>query len=267
MDLPSGDLCHDPKTNADLVCFLSRKNHNRLILHELEGGIAVVRISQNAVVKYGVGINEDEARNQEAAFKLIDQSIIRVPRVFRFFSSEDSGYIIMEYIEGPTLESLIKDNKHSGAYVEKMVKALDHFTEIRHNMPGPLSGGFAQGFLWIPHDSIRPNTVSKIEQYYNIRQLRKSSGKLKIQQYPLVLCHLDIAPRNIIVHNGSLCLIDWAAAGFYPSLFERCTLRINAGKPSDWNNMLLQNLSNLDEEEDFQAQLLERAYYLSQKFI
>ena len=37
----------------------------------------------------------------------------------------------------------------------------------------------------------------------------------------LVFCHLDIAPRNLLrQEDGSLCLIDWASAGYYPRLFE-----------------------------------------------
>lgn len=39
------------------------------------------------------------------------------------------------------------------------------------------------------------------------------------------MCHLDIAPRNLLyLADGSVCLLDWATAGFYPRFFEVCVL-------------------------------------------
>jgi len=38
---------------------------------------------------------------------------------------------------------------------------------------------------------------------------------------PLVLCHMDLSPSNVILddHN-SVWLIDWGRSGFYPKFFE-----------------------------------------------
>lgn len=67
--------------------------------------------------------------------------------------------------------------------------------------------------------------------------------------------------------DGSLCLIDWNSAGFYPRLFERVALEINIRKESDWNAKLLGLLDELDDGEKAQARLLEQAYYLGQRYI
>ena len=262
MRLAPSDYCHDSQTNDDLVRYLSHDNPDRNVIHELEGGIAVVRISDDVAVKYGFGIQEDEARNQQRAFELISSEVIRIPRVYRFFSIEDNGYILMEYVEGRVLSSLADHD----SYIQPMLNALDHFTQIQHDRPGPLGGGLARGLLWLYYDLISPTSVADIEGYYNARQLRKSQ-KMNITRYPPVFCHLDLAPRNILVlADGSLCLLDWASAGFYPRLFEICTLRLNARKQGDWNRKILQNLPDVDEDEEIQAQLLQRAYYLGQKY-
>ena len=66
-------------------------------------GGRIVKASEQAVIKFGIGVTESEANNQRGAYQLLDPSIVRVPRVYRFFSQGQNGYIIMEYIKGQTL--------------------------------------------------------------------------------------------------------------------------------------------------------------------
>lgn len=147
----------------------------------------------------------------------------------------------MEYVKGQAL-SLIKDPNF---YLEVMVKVLKHFEQVQHDKPGPFHGGLACGQLWLDYDSIAPRTIVDVEEYYNRRQL-KTLPHLNLKEYPLVFCYLDIAPRNILVlADGSLCLIDWASAGFYPRLFERCALKLNIDKEGDWNAKLFELLDKL----------------------
>jgi thiamine kinase-like enzyme len=72
------------------------------------------------------------------------------------------------------------------------------------------------------------------------------------------MCHLDIAPRNILyLPDSSICLIDWATAGFYPRLFEVCILNINNnGQNGKFEEMLLKNIGSLTSEEEEQMWLL-----------
>ena len=44
-----------------------------------------------------------------------------------------------------------------------------------------------------------------------------------------ILCHMDIAPRNIIIDNrGVIGLLDWGCAGFYPASFETWSIVLEA---------------------------------------
>jgi serine/threonine protein kinase len=243
-------------TNADIVHHCSPSNPDRIVLSQVSGGGSVVRIFPDTVVKCGYGITENDAINQTKAYELIDPTIIRVPRVLRYFNNNDCGFILMEFIEGRLLETI--DDK--APYLQHIARALEHFATIKSEVPGPLSRGLAHGLLWIEADYISPRTIQDIEHYYNTRQLKSSN--INLAGYPLTLCHLDIAPRNIIVpSNGPLCLIDWADAGFYPRIFERCTLRLNSRRPGDWNGQLLNLLPEVSKDEIYQMQLLERAHY------
>jgi serine/threonine protein kinase len=254
-------LQYNTATDDEIVQHCRRSNPNRDIVSEFEGGRSVIRISEEAVVKCGFGVTQLEAQNQQKAYKLINPSVIRIPQVYRFFSNGDIGYIVMEYISGEEL-STVAD---SDIFLKPMVKVLKSFEQVQHHKPGPFHGGLAIGQLWLD-ESIIPTTVSDIEEYYNTRQLRQRS-KLNLQNYPLIFCHLDIAPRNILVlKDRSLCLIDWASAGFYPRLFERCALKINIRSENSWNAKLLNLLDIPDEDEMSQVQLLEQAYYLGVRY-
>lgn len=256
-------LRSDTATNDKIVQHCLRSNPDRDVISELEGGVSVIRISKDTVVKCGLSVTEFEARNQQQAYEMIDPAIIRIPRVYHFFAHGYNGYIIMEYVSGRAL-SLVED---PNVYLKAMVKVLKHFEQVQQDKPGPFHGGPAYGQLWLDYDSVAPATIFDIEEYYNRRQL-KTLPHLNLKDYPLVFCHLDIAPRNILVlEDGSLCLVDWATAGFYPRLFERCALNLNIRKEGDWNASLLELLSELNNGEKSQARLLEQAFYLGQKYM
>lgn len=253
----------DQATDDEIIQHCLRSNPHRDVISELDGGLSIIRISEDAIVKCGFGVSQYEAVNQQRAYEILDPAIIRIPRVYRFFINGLDGYIIMEYINGQPLSSIMNPD----AYLEPMAKVLKLFEQVRRDRPGPFHESFAFGQLWLDYDPIAPATISDIEQYYNKRQL-KNSDHLNLVGYPLVFCHLDIAPRNILVlEDASLCLVDWNSAGFYPRLFERIALEINVRKENDWNTKLLELLDKLDEDEKAQARLLKQAYYLGQRHI
>ncbi|KAK7177888.1 C6 zinc finger domain protein [Paraphaeosphaeria sporulosa] len=242
-------------SEQDFSRFCSRLNPTRMIISELEGGLSIIKVSNDVVIKCGVGVTQQEADNQKRAFHLIDQKIIRVPRVYRYVAWANIGYLVMEFIDGEPLH--VFDDPNICAAV---AAALDHFAFIRSDQPGPLGAGPARGILWPPCDSISPSTIVDIEDYYNTRQLQRHRH-LSLQSFPLSLCHLDLVPRNVLqLKDGSLCLLDWASAGFYPRFFEICTLRINCPTSK------ILEACHMDQNETVQADLLEHAYYLGEKY-
>jgi serine/threonine protein kinase len=213
-------LHHETATEDELVSYCVQ-SPVRNVVHKLEGGHSVLRISQDAVVKCGFGITQEEAEDQTQAYHLIDPTIIRVPRVYRYFTRKGIGYIVMEFIDGKPL-NLTEDV----STCKKVVKALAHFSRVQNHQPGPLGGGIARGLFWTEGDLISPTCTHDIENYFNTRQLQRHE-KLTLNGQQHILCHFDIAPRNILkLENGSLCLIDWASAGFFqdPLRFAPCDL-------------------------------------------
>ncbi|KIW11717.1 hypothetical protein PV08_11019 [Exophiala spinifera] len=88
-----------------------------------------------------------------------------------------------------------------------------------------------------------------MEKWFNSR-LFEHNPKLSLRNCKLVLCHLDIAPRNLLwQEDGSLCLLDWASAGYCPRLFEFCAQWIIEGKDGSFNSILLNSMNPLSDIE------------------
>lgn len=245
-----------------IVRLCSASNPEREILSQIEGGGSVVKISEDACVKIGYGVQEDEANNQRRASALIDHNIVRVPRVHRFFSAGGLGYLVMEFIGGTHPEDVL-----GKTCVDLVIKAISHFADIRSDRPGSLGGGPSRGLVWSDYMDFSPTSIGDIEQYFNY--YKKLQTKVDLAEYPLVLCHMDIACRNLLMQeDGSLCLLDWASAGFYPKFFEVAAMRINAQSSRDgFTTTLLERIGSLDERSEAQCRSIECAPGLHLRYV
>ncbi|KAL5317343.1 hypothetical protein ACEPPN_014438 [Leptodophora sp. 'Broadleaf-Isolate-01'] len=257
--MASFDLDHKTASNDEIAAYCS--NPNYASLSEACYDNHVVKLSEEAVVKFGIGVKEEEAKGLRRAYELVDHDIVRIPLVYRFFIKAQQGYIVMEYMQG----RVIKPVKEPGQ-IERIADILAYLTTIRGSIPGPLGGGVSIGILWSEH-SEEPllHTVGEMESWFN-RRLRKQDPKVRFSGSVLVLCHLDIAPRNfLLLEDGSMCLLDWASAGFYPRVFEECVLRITRGLRDFFNEDALK-LRDLTEKEEVQINSMMQAYYNSVRF-
>lgn len=109
-------------------------------------------------------------------------------------------------------------------------------------------------------------TSRELEQSWN-RRLLSGEPTAKLQGLELVLCHLDVAPRNILWREGQAsCLIDWASAGFYPRLFEFCAQLIVEGKDRRFNRLLLDAMTDLERIEAKQLAPVLQAWSNTQRY-
>ncbi|RDL37206.1 uncharacterized protein BP5553_04639 [Venustampulla echinocandica] len=250
---------HDNLSNSDIVqhCL----DPNREIVGGALYGNLVVKLSEEVVVKFGRGVSAEEADNQRKAFELLDSSIVRVPQLYRYFTWSENdalppnGFLVMEFVHGQVFESA-----HS-RQINQIVKILSYFSTIQSQRPGPLQTGVSRGLLWEENGEPAFKTVKQMERWLNFR-LPDVESKLALEEFPLVLCHLDLAPRNIIwLEDGSVCLVDWASAGFYPRFFEVCLLKVMQHSHGDYELTLMERMEKLTEDEEAQMLLLARSFY------
>lgn len=249
---------HETASDAELIEYCSRPD--REIIGGMFGGNRVVKISDEAVVKFGGGVKEEEAKNLEMARILLDPEIVRVPRLHRFFTHKGIGYIVMEYMDGRIVEAF----EYPGL-ARRVGTVLNHLHQIRGRMPGPLQSGISRGILW---DSDKPTfkTTQAMEDWLN-RRILADGPKLALGNCELVLCHLDIAPQNILrLQDDSVCFLDWASAGFYPKFFETAVLKIMAGRNGNFNELVIRNMGRLKDGEEAQVRLVMEAWGNSERF-
>lgn len=193
------------------------------LLSERSSSRKVIKLATDVVVKFGLGVTIQEASAQQLAFQEVNCEILRIPRVYHFFSRPDPasgliGYLIMEHIEGVTLE---RQNWNEPEVLTRVVEGLNAIHSIRSKHPGPISGGEAHGSLWSEYGSGTAfRHVQDLESYLNDR-LAYFQIATHMQDQDMCLCHMDVTPRNFMIDlHGRLCLLDWALAGVFPRHFE-----------------------------------------------
>lgn len=195
----------------------------------------VVRLTDTLAVKFGIGVTAAEADALAFASQRLDPAIVKVPSVIQFFTRPSdelwtTGYLVMDLVEGTSLDQLILGDALQ--LIGRITQVIQHIHSFRSSSrPGPLDGSPARGLLWSEYTSGQNFHSRRDLQRYLDTRLAQFQGEVTIDVTNMALsfCHLDIAPRNIIVSpDGSIYLLDWGCAGFYPPVFETWAIQLEA---------------------------------------
>ncbi|CZT07040.1 uncharacterized protein RAG0_12643 [Rhynchosporium agropyri] len=203
-----------------------------------------------------------KAATQQYVWKHVDQTIFRVPEVYRFFQDESIGYLIMEYIDGINMSTYLERSNlgEQNAVVDKIVEALDYLATIPMPVtqgPGPVGGSPPRGYLWSDSGiSSSFATISEMQNWLNqllTDYLPNFQGNiLEFTSANLVVCHTDLAPRNILyLRDGRIALLDWGSAGFYPRVFELYALRTRLDREPIFRSII----RRIRKEEEYESQI------------
>jgi hypothetical protein len=168
----------------------------------------------------------------------------------------------MEFIEGMDLSLYLRSATalEQGRVVDCIITALDHLATIplpNKQGPGPIGSGPLQGYLWSDsgiHSSFA--SISEMDSWMNgiLAKYRPSldDGNFDFTSEKLVLCHTDLAPRNILWLHGQVALLDWGSAGFYPRIFETYVLRTRIDREPIFAKILLRLPEEVKDEKQIQ---------------
>lgn len=190
------------------------------ILGGCENGNLVIKLNDRIAVKWGVGVLEQEYLNQLEASRIVDPSIVRVPKAHDFFTDDSGrGYLVMDMVPG-NKKDIIQDKVD----LEAISRILRHFESLKSPRPGPLATrGPSYALLFGESDYPTFTATKDLELWFNQRLLSDDSP-IRFSTSDLRLCHLDFFPRNILWETDKPpCLLDWLTAGFWPRIFERCS--------------------------------------------
>ncbi|KAK4070005.1 hypothetical protein Purlil1_13597 [Purpureocillium lilacinum] len=142
--------------------------------------------------------------NEAAAIQFIaEKTSIPVPKLYACFQDDEAAYLVMEYVDGVTMNELNSDERR---IVER---ELEGHLETLRTLKSDSWGG--------PSGIIIP-------PYRVMVKLPRPEWKMKPRSSEdLVFCHNDFSTHNVIVNPSTLkvnAIIDWEYAGFYPVEFE-----------------------------------------------
>lgn len=164
---------------------------------------------------------------------------IRIPKIIRSIQSSDREFLIVERIQGWTIEdawprlswyaslclalqlrrfvSLMRliTSDTAGSIVTGNCRSF--WLDDRFGLPARATVGYVMDFLafWTDFRSIRHEYKKSTHDHVVL----KGSSALRAKRF--VLTHHDLTPRNIMVDKlGDAWLLDWDFAGCYPIYFE-----------------------------------------------
>jgi hypothetical protein len=209
----------------------------------------VVKVDDEAVIKFGRPVTIHEFKNLKIAKALVDPDILYVPEAHRFFTDQEGrGYILMEYVHGTRVERL-----EDPLQIQRVAGIVEHLLSIRGDVLGTLGGGPCGGVIFPDTEEYTFQSIEEMQNFFN-KRLFPHNPKLDLEGSQLVLCHMDVAPRNMIFRDdGSICFIDWAWAGFYPRCLEYANLKFIEGRDGRFTTLLLEAMTTLPEHEEAQC--------------
>jgi len=205
------------------------------------GGPSIARITSSAIVKYGRHVHLYEARNMRYISK---NTNIRLPAVVDAWEDEDksscdesnTSYIVMQYIDGQLVSDIWGelDLKSRRSILLQLYEYIHELHTLKMDSPGPVGGGISEGSFFTDYGAGPFKSRKDMEDWFNNRLLvchdfnhaiQTPSGWFAGRFNELVMCYLDIHPRNLILDSQSkLWLLDWAFSGAYPPYFETANL-------------------------------------------
>lgn len=225
-----------------------------------------VRVSRGRMIKGPC------PESELAALKYVaEHTSIPVPRVFHAHYYEDYLYIEMEYIRGMDLGAARASSQLSQDQTTNIVtEVAGYINQLRelkppregivasaslgelmdHRVGGENFGPFTshEGF----HTYIRANfPIENCNEIFS-----REVAECHTRHYRTCFTHADLAPRNIMVHNGKVsAIVDWQFGGWYPEYWEYTKAHYARSDWSEWYNGLENRIERYDTEYECERSL------------
>ena len=217
----------------------------------------VVRVGEHFMVKYGPGVRLQEGENM---LFVQQSSNVPVPTLYALFHDEETGnnFIVQEYIPGQDMfrywDTLDQAGKE--AVASQLRRHLDELRSIPS--PGYYGGVWRQPIMdfyltggmdvgprpdtpacdteeeWVEAMLTMGQDIYAVEPPMRYEWL-KTMYHSGLRGHEPVFTHGDLDRGNILVRDdGTLVLIDWEYAGWYPSYWEFSNMSIVVSHRDDW---------------------------------
>ncbi|KAF2816417.1 phosphotransferase family protein [Mytilinidion resinicola] len=235
------------------------------VLHSF-GGVKIVRLSHNLVLKYGRSVLASEGETMKYAATNFPGA--RLPNVYQCFNIDFPSYfgvkgsLVMDYVDGRCLDSCWDHlspelQKNIAAQLAAMVQELQ---SVRLSSPVVIGGGISRGAWFSDYGAGPFITKEGFEKWLNWKLALSKYCNYAAMDVPdinyqdFVLIHGDLSPRNLILDtDNQVWLIDWGCAGVYPAIFEAASLKHQPHFPSFAQLLLPLIYNNANEMAQLEA--------------
>lgn len=159
----------------------------------------IYRKDDKVIKLFDEGFSKSDILNEALNQARVEETDLKIPKLLEVTKIDGKWAIVMEYIEGKTLEQLMEENP------DKVEEYLEMFVALQmeiHSKKAPLL------------NKLRDKMNRKIEQTGLDATTRyELHARLDAMPKHDKVCHGDFNPSNIIVTpDGSLYVIDWSHA-------------------------------------------------------
>ena len=152
------------------------------------------------------------------------------------------------YIDGQLLDEAWPELSYSIRYdiQEQSYQFMQQLHQLKSDTPGPVGNGISHGAFFTDYGVGPFASKGEMEDWFDGRLAVCRAFGLAHQSQQgfnglfqqLVMCRLDLHPRNLILdHQGKIWLIDWAYAGMYPVYFETASI-LRHGRETYFQHLL-----------------------------
>lgn len=223
-------------------------------------GSRIVRIQQRFVIKFGINIHPIEAHNMIYVAKF---TTVPVPKVYAIYQRREEQsvvtYIVMQYVAGVTLMNLwgSLDQTRKTAMARTLRTYFDQLRQLNHpGYFGNITGGPPLDDLFLATEgavevkssfTTEDELIDCIVRIYSLETGERMTHKTRYYQHVLqtvlrgdgspLFTHNDFQRKNVMVQpDGTLVVIDWEFASWYPTYWEYSTATYaNGGWNDDWH--------------------------------
>ena len=159
----------------------------------------IYRDGDRCIKVFNENYSKADVLNEALNHARIEETALNVPKLFEVTTVDGKWAIVMEYIEGKTLEELMKENP------EKMDEYIEMMVDIQLSVHGQKS----QLLTKLKDKMNRKISLTDLDATTRYELHTRLEGMPKHNK----VCHGDFNPSNIIItENGLPYILDWSHA-------------------------------------------------------
>jgi len=225
--------------DRDIVALLNTDKAHRITSNVFEVESCYLSIALAGPVNYI--IKRCRHLYEATVLRMVNEMNIPSPKLVYTFTYENTCYIIMEKVEGDTLENVVDPNTLEILYnqLREVLTCMRQKTSTEivgidgHVCTDPLITSYGERKYTTEiafNESLHFLLKKRLPDLFALMIVRGLG-----HEHRFVFTHADLTPRNIIVRNGKLeAIIDWEFAGFYPEYWEYAKALYTVSLGSHW---------------------------------